>query len=116
MIKVRKELMTKSQYSELYCINRVTLNSWINKGIVAVEQIGGKIFVNSFSKVCFDNKKGYEPRIKYRYDLQSKSSLISLSPSQIDIRIKTGVFDVEIINNVEYIVIEKNKIIKHSSK
>lgn len=39
-IKIRKDLMSKSDYSKAYSINRVTLDKKIENGELAVERIG----------------------------------------------------------------------------
>lgn len=44
-IKVRKDLMSKSEYSKKFNINRVTLNEMINRGELSVEEISGKHYI-----------------------------------------------------------------------
>jgi hypothetical protein len=49
---VRKDLMSKSDYSKKYSINRVTIDRLIEEGKLAVEQISGIDFI----RLNFDKK------------------------------------------------------------
>jgi hypothetical protein len=51
MIKVRKDLMSKSEYSKKYGIHRVTIDQMIEAGKLQVEQISGKNYI----KLSFDS-------------------------------------------------------------
>lgn len=44
-IIVRKDLMSKSEYSKKYNINRVTLDKMIREGELVVEEISGKHYI-----------------------------------------------------------------------
>ncbi len=44
-IKIRNDLMSKSDYSKKYKINRVKLDELINSGNLAVEEISGKHYI-----------------------------------------------------------------------
>lgn len=112
MIRKRTELLTKLQYGEHYNLSRPTVDRWIERGILAAEQVHNRIFINTLKTVLAGNTKKSLSRIIVRDDLRLRKTMVSLSQSQIDIRIKTGAMDIEIINGEEYIVLEKNEIIK----
>jgi hypothetical protein len=44
-IKVRTDLMSKSDYSKRYGLNRTTLDKKIEDGYLAVEEISGKHYI-----------------------------------------------------------------------
>ena len=44
-IKIRTDLMSKSDYSKKYQINRTTLDKKIEDGELAVEEISGKHYI-----------------------------------------------------------------------
>ena len=44
-IKVRTDLMSKSEYSKKYNISRVEIDKRINSGDLSVEEISGKHYV-----------------------------------------------------------------------
>jgi hypothetical protein len=44
-IKVRKDLVSKTEYSKMYNINRVTVDKMIKDGILSVEEISGKHYI-----------------------------------------------------------------------
>lgn len=49
-IIVRNDLMSKSDYSKKYNINRATLDAWIKTGKVVVEEISGKHYIKLVTK------------------------------------------------------------------
>lgn len=44
-IKVRHDLMSKSEYSKSYSIDRVKIDKMINDGVLSVERISGKDYI-----------------------------------------------------------------------
>jgi len=44
-IKVRNDLLSKSDYSKKYNISRVTIDKMIKNGDLAVEEISGKHYI-----------------------------------------------------------------------
>jgi len=44
-IRIRKDLMSKSDYSKKYKIDRVKIDRLISDGILAVEEISGKHYI-----------------------------------------------------------------------
>jgi len=44
-IKIRDDLMSKSEYSKAYNINRVRIDQMINEGTLSVERISGVDYI-----------------------------------------------------------------------
>jgi hypothetical protein len=49
-IKIRHDLMSKSDYSKKYSVDRVKIDKMINDGILSVERISGKDYIQVQSK------------------------------------------------------------------
>lgn len=44
-IIIRRDLMSKSEYSKNYGVNRVTIDKMINDGLLTVEEISGTHYI-----------------------------------------------------------------------
>lgn len=56
-IKIRVDLINKSEYSKLYNINRVRIDKMIEDGILHVERISGVDYIVLKQELCLNKQE-----------------------------------------------------------